>query len=208
MLEWPTVAYSCSWWVAVLTAKWSACADTARSGHITRWSYKPIFDAVRTYNYPEFTVQVSHDPWRSESGHRPLVQGSMAFCIESSAVCGGTLFFGVSVGPGFVALCLRVSRVLGSAGVRYWIATRAATRSDARLCEYAGDSRSWFMPSSLFLIDQLDGLSGGSSAVDHRRQPGTHHRSVPVGTPGGVYPMPARNRALRIDGVARGIIDN
>src|SRR4029079_6055869 len=33
-------------------------AHSARSGHITRWSYaKPIFDALRTYDYPEFTVQ-------------------------------------------------------------------------------------------------------------------------------------------------------
>jgi diacylglycerol kinase family enzyme len=164
-------------------------AHTARSGHITRWSYaKPILDAVRTYEYPEFTVQC-----RSTNGNqRAVIEHSFKarwlFVSNLPRYAGGLCFSASASGQdSLLDVCAFQGRSAW-AGVRYWIAVLARRHELMHDC-VTTKATQIVVHAEQPVPYQLDGDPGGLLPLTIDVLPGRIQLFVPVGTLGGQFPL-------------------
>jgi diacylglycerol kinase family enzyme len=97
-------------------------AHLARSGHITRWSYvKPILDAVRSYQYPEFTVQCRTPNGNPTAVAEHAFNARWLFVSNLPRYAGGLCFSPRASGhDSLLDVCAFQGRSAWS-GIRYWI---------------------------------------------------------------------------------------
>jgi len=129
-----------------------------RSGHIRYWSYaKPIFDSIRSYEYPELRVYCESG---DNGGEEQCVRARWAFVVNLPCYAGGLSFAPQAIGTdGLLDLCT-FSRGRLRSGLRYLghVVFRLQQRLPDCKMSLSGRVR---IESDLQVPYQLDGDPGG-----------------------------------------------